>query len=101
MAQPLVSLAVGQEKYKLVRSEIVAKMMALAPQSIDRIEDYVGKAMDLEETMYDRMRKLSPEEFESVLRSAFQEDELLLILVGAALGALVGLFQAIYLVGGF
>jgi hypothetical protein len=45
------------------------------------------------------MRKLTPEEFESVLRSAFQEDELLLILVGAVLGALVGLGQAIYMSG--
>jgi uncharacterized membrane protein YheB (UPF0754 family) len=101
LAQPVISMTVGAEKYKMIRSEIVRRMMALAPKSIERIEDYVTKAMNLEETMYFRMRKLSPQEFESVLRSAFQEDELLLILVGAVLGALVGLGQAISMLGGF
>jgi len=94
--KPIISLTVGQEKYKAIRSEIVRKMMTIAPKSIERIEGYVGKAMDLENTMYTRMRALSPQEFESVLRTAFQEDELLLILVGAVLGALVGLGQAMY-----
>ncbi len=94
--KPIISLTVGQEKYKAIRSEIVRKMMTIAPKSIERIEGYVGKAMDLENTMYTRMKALSPQEFESVLRTAFQEDELLLILVGAALGALVGLGQAMY-----
>lgn len=94
VAKPIISMTVGQERYKKLRSDIVQKMVSLAPQSIERIEGYVGKAMDLERTMYTRMRALSPQEFETVLRSAFQEDELLLILVGAALGALVGLGQA-------
>ncbi|MCB1180180.1 MAG: DUF445 family protein [Leptospiraceae bacterium] len=100
-AQPVISMTVGREKYTMIRSEIVRRMMAIAPKSIERIEDYVTKAMDLEETMYFRMKKLSPQEFESVLRSAFQEDELLLILVGAALGAMVGLGQSVYMAGGF
>lgn len=47
--------------------------------------------------MASRMKALPPEEFESILRSAFQEDELLLILIGAVLGALVGLGQAFYM----
>jgi uncharacterized membrane protein YheB (UPF0754 family) len=101
LAQPIISITVGQEKYKEARQGIINKMMEIAPQSIDKIEGYVGKAMDLENTMADRMKKLSPPEFESVLRSAFQEDELLLIIVGAVLGAMVGLMQAIMIVGGF
>ncbi len=99
IAKPFISLTVGDEKYRTMRKTIVTRMMELAPQSIERLEGYVGVAMDLEDTMYERMRKLTPEEFESVLRSAFQEDELLLILVGAVLGALVGLGQAIYMSG--
>ena len=49
---------------------------------------------------YNRKRKyfttgidLSPEEFEGMLRPAFKEDEWSLILVGAALGFLVGEMQ--------
>ncbi len=100
IAKPFISLTVGDDKYRAMRKTIVARMMEMAPQSIERLEGYVGVAMELEDTMYDRMRKLTPEEFESVLRSAFQEDELLLIIVGAILGALVGLGQALYMAGG-
>ncbi len=99
IAKPFISLTVGDEKYRNMRKTIVTRMMEMAPQSIEQLEGYVGVKMDLEDTMYERMRKLTPEEFESVLRSAFQEDELLLILVGAVLGAMVGLGQAIYMSG--
>jgi uncharacterized membrane protein YheB (UPF0754 family) len=100
LAQPMVSWGIGEEKYKKIRKDIVDKMVAIAPKSIEKIEGYVHTAMDLEETMYQRMRRLSAVEFESVLRSAFQEDELLLIVIGAVLGAIVGLGQAIYMIGG-
>lgn len=39
------------------------------------------------------MRELTPAEFESLLRPAFQQDEWILIAVGAALGFLVGELQ--------
>ena len=39
------------------------------------------------------MLKLSSKEFEGVLHPVFQEDEIKLILVGAALGTAVGFFQ--------
>jgi uncharacterized membrane protein YheB (UPF0754 family) len=100
IAKPFISLTVGDDKYRAMRKTIVTRMMEMAPQSIERLEGYVGVAMELEDTMYDRMRKLTPEELESVLRSAFQEDELLLIIVGAILGAMVGLGQALYMSGG-
>jgi uncharacterized membrane protein YheB (UPF0754 family) len=93
-AQPIISLTIGPAKYQAIKNKIVEKMMEVAPKSIEAIEDYVGTALDLENTMYQKMRVLDPPEFESILRSAFQEDELLLILIGAALGAMVGIGQA-------
>jgi hypothetical protein len=43
------------------------------------------------------MAGLPPDEFEAVLRPAFQEDEWILILVGAVLGGLAGLGQLVFL----
>lgn len=97
LAHPILTITVGSEKYLEIREEIVKRMSAVAPKSIDKIEKYVEKAIDIEETMASRMKALPPEEFESILRSAFQEDELLLILIGALLGAAVGLGQALYM----
>ena len=42
------------------------------------------------------MRKMSSERFESVLHPIFQEDELTLTLVGAALGGLAGYGQTFF-----
>lgn len=44
-------------------------------------------------TNHQAMQGLSPQEFEGVLHPVFEEDEWKLILVGAALGAAVGVFQ--------
>ncbi len=97
ISHPFITFSLGPEKYLEIREEIVRRMSEIAPKSIDSIEQYVEDSMDIEETMASRMRALPPEEFESILRSAFQEDELLLILIGAVLGAAVGLGQAFYM----
>ena len=50
--------------------------------------------MVLREEINEKMVAMSSEEFEKVLHPIFEEDELTLILVGAALGFSVGLLQA-------
>ena len=45
-------------------------------------------------------QQLSFREFEGVLHPVFEEDELKLILVGAALGTAVGVFQLCVMFGG-
>jgi hypothetical protein len=49
--------------------------------------------------MVERMRALSSSEFQDLLRPCFQEDEIKLILVGAALGMLAGIGQLILVFG--
>ncbi len=93
LAKPLL-FAVGRwENYESIREKIAKTMSETAIANSSQLERYLGEAMELEKTMGERMASLPPDEFESILRSAFQEDELLLILVGAALGALVGWSQ--------
>jgi uncharacterized membrane protein YheB (UPF0754 family) len=49
--------------------------------------------MDLKRTLVTKMQELNEEEFENLLRPAFQQDEWILIAVGAVLGFLVGELQ--------
>lgn len=44
-----------------------------------------------------RMQALPPEEFAPILRSPFQKDEYILIVLGSILGAFVGLMQGLYM----
>ncbi len=63
------------------------------PVIIHQISDYTEEALALEKTLRDKMSSLSSAEFQGFLRPVFQEDELKLILVGAALGAVAGFVQ--------
>jgi len=49
--------------------------------------------MDVRDTLVGRMQQMTAEEFESVLRPVFQQDEWKLIAVGKVLGFLVGELQ--------
>lgn len=96
-AQPILSFAVGSEKYDQLKSLIVKRMNEAVPKYASQVEGYLGEAMDLEKTLYERLSNLPPEEFEELLRTAFQEDEWILILVGSALGFAVGLIQMLFI----
>jgi uncharacterized membrane protein YheB (UPF0754 family) len=49
--------------------------------------------MDIENTVADKMSRLDSEQFEAMMRLIFKDDECLIILVGADLGAAVGELQ--------
>jgi hypothetical protein len=57
------------------------------------MEAYAADAIDIENTLVSRMQELTPEQFEGLLRPAFEQDEWILIAVGAALGFIVGEIQ--------
>ena len=52
-----------------------------------------------ERLMSERMQALSSDEFQDLLRPAFQEDEWILIVVGGFLGAMAGVFQLVFMFG--
>lgn len=91
--KPLVLATVGQEEFAQIKEEIATKIIEKLPSIVDRSYEYMTHAFDLENTMRDRMQQLSYIEFESVLHPAFEEDEILLIMVGGILGLIVGVFQ--------
>ena len=91
--KPLVNLILGTSEYNAIRKYVIGKITDHVPKSMALAEEYMDKAMNLEDTIYSRLSELPPEEFEELLRTAFQEDEIILIMVGAALGCLIGLAQ--------
>jgi len=93
LARPFVVFAVGSGKYQSMKNMVSQELMKRLPETIRHVENYATDAMDLENTLVGKMQELSPEEFESLLRPAFQQDEWILITVGAVLGFLVGELQ--------
>jgi len=93
LARPLVVLAVGSAKFQEMKKLIAAKLLERMPEAMKHMEKYAEDAMDLKRTLVTKMQELNEEEFENLLRPAFQQDEWILIAVGAVLGFLVGEMQ--------
>lgn len=100
ITKPFVVLAVGGEAYKGMKEAAVSTFVANIPEALRHIEDYAQDAMDVKNTIVDRMQQLTPEQFEGLIRPAFEEDEWMLITVGAALGFAAGVAQLMFIFGG-
>ncbi len=93
LARPFVALAVGSRQYQAMKDSVANKLIATLPDTLLAMESYAGDAMDIKNTLVSKMQELSAEDFEGLLRPAFQQDEWILITVGAVLGFLVGELQ--------
>ena len=58
--------------------------------------DPFGLVALAEQTVREKMNKLTPEQYESILRPVFKDDEMLMVSVGAVLGFLVGELQGFF-----
>jgi uncharacterized membrane protein YheB (UPF0754 family) len=86
-------LTVGMGGYAHLKKVIEDKAIGM---SLDPFDDPVfnkERGVIVERLFRDRMAALSAEEFQDLLRPAFQEDEWILILIGGVLGAVAGLLQ--------
>lgn len=57
------------------------------------IHEYTDKALNLANILIEKIGKMTPIELDALLHPLFQEDEFILIMCGAALGAGAGFFQ--------
>jgi uncharacterized membrane protein YheB (UPF0754 family) len=95
LARPLMALTVGSRRYQEMKHSVAEKVMRRMPDTLTYIEDYAEEAMDIRNTLVQKMQELTPEEFEELIRPAFQQDEWILITVGAVLGFAVGELQVL------
>lgn len=97
IVKPFVAVAVGSRKFQEMKQTAAKKAAERVPETIRHAEGYAVNALDVRNTVVDRMRKLTPLEFEQLLRPAFRQDEWKLIAVGAVIGGLVGELQVLLL----
>jgi uncharacterized membrane protein YheB (UPF0754 family) len=93
IATPLVKLAIGTQRYNALKDNLVQMVLERLPTTLRDAQDYAMSALDLEQTIVDKMGQLTNEEYESILRPVFKDDEPTMIAVGAILGGLVGEIQ--------
>jgi uncharacterized membrane protein YheB (UPF0754 family) len=93
IAGPVVVLAVGTKRYRALKDRVVELVLERLPTTLLEAQDYATGVIDLENTIVEKMNQLTNEEYESILRPVFKDDEPLMIAVGAILGGVVGELQ--------
>jgi uncharacterized membrane protein YheB (UPF0754 family) len=98
---PLADVAVGDRGMEEIKAVIGEKAVAVSTDPFDHWPFNRDRAVLIEQVLRERMVEMPPEDFQDLLRPCFQEDELKLILTGAALGFLAGWAQLFFVFGGF
>ena len=91
--QPLLQLTVGTQRYRALKQKITDRVVERMTESFSEFEEYAARQLAVEELLQQKMNQLSNDEFESIMRPVFKDDEWLMISVGAILGFLVGELQ--------
>jgi len=96
-AQPYFTLGVGTETYYKMRDMSSKHIFDNSERYMPYAFDYIKSTLNIADELSARMKKLSPEEFEGVLRPAYEADEWKLILTGSLLGMGAGFLQLYFL----
>jgi uncharacterized membrane protein YheB (UPF0754 family) len=91
-----IQLTVGPTGYAALKRTIVEKAAALSLQPLDNPQFNADRAKVIASIFSSRMKAMSSKEFQDLLRPAFQEDEWIVIALGAVLGALCGWLQLVF-----
>ncbi|OKH83369.1 hypothetical protein EB75_08440 [Mycobacterium sp. ST-F2] len=91
----VVKFAVGTSKYNALKDKVVDLVVERLPSTLLDAQDYAMSKIDLENTIIEKMNQLTNEEYESILRPVFKDDEPLMIAIGAILGGCVGELQVL------
>jgi len=99
LMKPLTQIAIGPKHFAKLKQHVGNKAVEISAGTFNDSAFNNDRAEVVKNIMREKMEKLSSEEFQELLRPCFQEDEIKLILVGAALGFAAGLVQLIFIFG--
>lgn len=97
--KPFITFSIGTKRYIEIKNHAVDRIMDYIPEAMKHIHTYTEEAMDINATLREKMSGLTPEQFEGMLRPAFEADEWQLVALGAVIGGLVGWAQLVFLFG--
>ena len=93
--EPLVPVRVEPEVLARIKQLAAQRIVARIPDVTPELESYIERKLDVARTIEGKLAALPKAEFERVLRGLFEEDELVLIIIGGVLGGAVGLVQGL------
>lgn len=96
LVQPYFSLGMGAKNYFKMKDLVAKRMFNDTDKFMSYAYEYSASTLRIGDDLCEKMQELTPEEFEGVLRPAYQADEWKLIVTGAVLGMAAGFFQVYF-----
>ncbi|MDQ8934624.1 hypothetical protein [Acinetobacter rudis] len=97
MEMPLVrtslQLSLGPREYARLKTDLIDRSIEITMVPVCDPEFNASRAQKIFQMFKDRIRELTPDEFQNLLRPAFREDEWILILLGGITGFFAGLIH--------
>jgi uncharacterized membrane protein YheB (UPF0754 family) len=95
VARPVVKLAIGSPRYEAMKRALVRRALERMSARTSDLAAVAEQSVEVDRMIVEKMRQLTVDEYEGILRPVFKEDEKILIAVGAVLGFLVGELQVV------
>jgi uncharacterized membrane protein YheB (UPF0754 family) len=97
MDTPLVrttlQLSLGPKEYAKLKTDLIDRSIEITMVPVCDPAFNASRAQKIYEMFRERIRDLTPQEFQNLLRPAFKEDEWILIVLGGVTGFLAGLIH--------
>jgi len=88
-----IQISMGAEGYANLKSRVADKALEMSLESVSDMHFSRERSGVIQRILSQRMAAMTDTEFQQLLRPAFKEDEWILIMLGAALGAIAGFVQ--------
>src|SRR3546814_446699 len=104
--RPMLAIIAGveptDEQLDKVTFVLTQRLADLMPQARGIVEEHLSQSLRLDQLIEERLSVLDKHQFERMLRGIFEEDEVILVVIGGVLGGAVGALQgAIVLAAGW
>ena len=97
--EPLSSTPVTPELEAAVRDVVMTRVVAAFDAVRPALEQHLDERLGVAEIVEGKLAAMDPPRFERVLRGIFEEDEIILVVIGGVLGGSVGVLQGAIVLG--
>ncbi len=93
MVEMMTQTTISDEQLDAVKWMVIERVGQAVPEVRTEVEAYIEEQLGVAELVESKLTAMPKLEFERLLRGIFEQDEWILIAIGGALGAAVGLLQ--------
>lgn len=90
---PFISMFVGEGTIQKLKDGMLDEIEVLLPEIIHQYTDSLGKKIDIEKMVTDKVANYSSDKLEEILKAVMKKEFWFLEIVAAVLGLLIGLIQ--------